>query len=148
MGCVFCGFASGKRKANKNRYPFIPIHKSKNIMSFLSIDFPAHEDGHTVIIPRKHFRYVEHIPKNILNELAGHAALISKMIRKSHKGCNILVNNGKCAGQYINHAHFHVIPRDPNDGIKIGRWKRKEISRKRFESLSKKFMEDLKETQR
>ena len=34
---------------------------------------------------------------------------------KPIKGFNLGVNLGKCAGQTINHCHFHLIPRRKND---------------------------------
>jgi histidine triad (HIT) family protein len=33
---------------------------------------------------------------------------------------NLIQNNGAYAGQLIFHSHFHLIPRFPDDGIKIG----------------------------
>ena len=143
MECIFCGFVSGKRKLNENGYPFIPLHKTKNTLSFLATDFPAHEDGHTLVIPKKHFKSVEDIPKKILHELAEHAVLASKIARKYHSGCNILINIGKSAGQYIYHAHFHVIPRDFNDNIKIEVWKLKKLPLKDFIILSEKLQKDF-----
>jgi len=61
----------------------------------------------------------------------------SKVVRRNHKGCNILLNNGKYAEQYIKHLHFHVIPRDRGDGLKLVSWKEKRLSKNKFEKLSK-----------
>ena len=139
MKCIFCEFVKGKRKASKDGYPFMPLHQTKHTISFLANDFPAHENGHAIVIPKKHFKNLEGIPSKILHELADHVKMASKIMRKSHKGCNILVNDGKCAGQYINHAHFHVIPRDYNDGIMIESWKRKKLPIEKYRSLSNKL---------
>jgi len=102
----------------------------------MAIDIPATEDGHLLVIPKKHFTYIEDLPKNILHELADHAALISKVLRKTHQGCNILINDGASAGQHIMHVHFHVIPRDKGDNIKIEVWKRRRMSKQNFIKLN------------
>ena len=142
MNCTFCDFIAGKRKIHDN-YPFIPINDAKNTISFLSTDFPAKQDGHILIISKKHFKNLDDVPKGILHELIDHVLFASKVIRKRHEGCNILLNNGKNAGQAIKHVHFHVIPRDADDGIKIESWKRRKVSIPEFKKVSLKFKKDF-----
>jgi histidine triad (HIT) family protein len=36
-------------------------------------------------------------------------------------GYNVLCNNGRAAGQLVEHLHFHIIPRNLGDGI-FERW--------------------------
>ena len=136
MNCLFCDFVSRKRKQHVDGLPFIPVNKTKHTLSFLSIDFPVRENAHLLIIPKNHFAYIEDIPKPVLNDLISHTALAAKIIKKSYGGCNVWVNNGKSAGQYIPHIHVHLISRDRSDKIKIMRWKRKNISEKQFKDLS------------
>ncbi len=33
-------------------------------------------------------------------------------------GLNVSMNNGKAAGQLVNHIHWHIIPRFQDDGFK------------------------------
>jgi histidine triad (HIT) family protein len=33
------------------------------------------------------------------------------------EGCNVLANEGRAAGQAVDHVHFHLIPRNPGDGL-------------------------------
>ena len=33
------------------------------------------------------------------------------------EGWNFLQNNGKVAGQAVGHVHFHIIPRNADDGL-------------------------------
>lgn len=136
MVCLFCDFVSGNKKSNMNGFPFIAIHHTKHTLSFLSTDFLSNEEGHILIIPKKHFEYIEEVPKLILNDLINHVSLASKITKKKHSGCNILVNNGKSAGQYIPHVHFHIIPRDEGDKIKIEVWKKGTISGEKFKKIS------------
>lgn len=143
MSCIFCDFVSGKRAKHTNGLPFKVLNETKNTISFLSVDFPATEDGHTLVIPKRHFENLWGMPKKILSELAWHVLLASKVIRNNHEGCNVLLNDGKSAGQYIMHAHFHIIPRDGDDDIRIELWKRKKLSLKRFEKLYNKLKKDF-----
>jgi len=141
--CVFCGFVSGEIKSHTNDIQFKPIHETKNTLSFLSIDFIAHEDGHTLVIPKKHYKNLEDIPNQILAEMMEHIKLIVKAIKKDHKGYNILLNNGKHAGQYIMHAHFHIIPRDKSDNIKIEKWKHQTVSSKEYERIRNRIINNM-----
>jgi histidine triad (HIT) family protein len=52
----------------------------------------------------------------------------------SAAGFHVLQNNDACAGQEIPHAHFHVIPRDPDDGFKLG-WRQGHYSDGQLEEL-------------
>lgn len=136
MPCLFCQFVAGKKKKSVNGFPFQILHQTKNTLSFLSTDIPANKGGHTLVIPKKHFKKIENIPKKVLHELIDHVQLTAKVLKKYHPGCNILLNNSKEAGQVIPHVHFHVIPRDKNDGIKVEIWKKAKINQKEFEKMS------------
>ncbi|MAF34280.1 hypothetical protein CMO91_00370 [Candidatus Woesearchaeota archaeon] len=139
MACLFCGFASGKKREHENGHPFMKLKETKNTLSFLSIDEPYHEEGHTLIIPKKHHKNFEDIPAKVRAELVEHAVKICKALRKRHGGCNFLLNNGRAADQYVPHCHLHVIPRDKKDHIKIEQWRRKPMSLKRFQELTLKM---------
>jgi len=146
MKCIFCDFASSKTNKHKNKYPFIKLHQTKHTFSFLSIDFIAHEDGHIIVTPNKHFKYFEELPKNILHDLSEHLSLAIRVTRKNHDGCNILLNDGKFAEQTVPHVHFHVIPRDKKDKIHIEPWKRKSLSLAKFKQLSSNLKKEFKRT--
>ena len=139
MNCMFCEFVSGKRKAHLNGLPFKALKETKNTMSFLSFEIPKAEDGHIIVTSKKHFFNLEDVPKLILHELIDHASLVSKVLREKHEGCNILLNDGKTAGQRVFHIHFHIIPRDKRDRIKIEVWKNRKLNKNDFEKLQNKY---------
>ena len=145
--CIFCDFITGKRKIQMNGLPFIPLKETKNTLSFLSMSFPEKEDGHILVIPKKHYVYVEDTPKNVRHELIDHTVLIAKTLRRTHEGCNILLNDGKSAGQCVFHMHYHIIPRDKGDEIKIEIWKNKKLSEKKFRELHKFIKKEIKKTE-
>ena len=55
---------------------------------------------------------------------------------------NILNNNGKLAGQLVNHVHFHIIPRNTGDGV-FNRWPSFRYAEGKIEALSKSIRENL-----
>jgi diadenosine tetraphosphate (Ap4A) HIT family hydrolase len=83
-------------------------------------------DGHTLIIPRTH---VSSIYQLSTREQAALWELVAEvrqrfLIDLKPDGFNIGVNDGLAAGQTVEHAHVHVIPRrngdvpDPRGGIR------------------------------
>ncbi len=143
MNCIFCAFGKGTQKTHANGFPFETLLTLKNTISFLSTDLPATEDGHVLVIPKKHFENMEDIPKNSLHELIDHVSLLTRVLRKTHSGCNILLNDGKSAGQRVFHTHFHVIPREKNDKIIIEKFKRKNLTKKEFITLHKVIKQEI-----
>ena len=51
-------------------------------------------------------------------------------------GYNLLCNNGKAAGQVIDHLHFHIIPRNSDDGV-FNRWPAFKYKKGRIEDIAK-----------
>ena len=148
MECIFCEFINKKKKQHRNNLPFLVLHESKNTISFLSADFPAKEDGHVLVIPKKHFEKIEEIPKYIQHELIEHVSLIIKTLRKNHEGCNFLLNDGTAAGQCVPHSHFHIIPRDKKDNITIEIWKSKKMNKDKFIRLHNTLKKEINRTKK
>lgn len=142
MDCLFCDFATGTRKKHINGMTFRKLHESKHALSFLSIDFPAAEAGHIIVIPKSHFYLIEDIPDNILFDLIKEVRVISSVLKIRNEGTNILLNNGETAGQKIPHAHFHVIARNKGDNIDLEQFQRKKISAKKFLALHNSLARD------
>jgi len=72
--------------------------------------------------------------------------LVTKVLRKTHQGCNIWLNDGKSAEQSILHVHFHIVPRDKPDGIKIKLWKRKKMKKEEFIKLHNRLKKKFEKT--
>lgn len=144
MDCIFCEFITRKRTKHLNGFPFKILNETKNTVSFLAIDFPSTEDGHVLVIPKKHFSNVEDIPKSTQHELIDHVSSIICAIRKNHESVNVLLNDGKSAGQCVFHSHFHIIPRDKGDKIKIEIWNRKKMTESEFLKLHQKIKKEIK----
>jgi len=110
--CIFC-------KIIKNQIPSTKVYESENFIGILDIN--PKSEGHTIIIPKKHFKdNILGMPSTLGTELLDAIKEISLNLIKEKKadGFNIIVNNGKSAGQIIFHTHIHIVPRKENDGLK------------------------------
>jgi histidine triad (HIT) family protein len=94
--CIFC-------KIVKKEIPAYVVYEDSNFLAFLSID-PL-SPGHTLIIPKEHYRWVWDVPN------AGEYFEISKKIaiaqRKAFDTDFIL---SKVVGEEVHHAHIWVFP--------------------------------------
>jgi diadenosine tetraphosphate (Ap4A) HIT family hydrolase len=83
-------------------------------------------DGHTLVIPRQHVTSIFDLKDAEQSALWKAVAHVRDILLREHApdGFNIGVNDGFAAGQTIEHAHVHVIPRrrddvpDPRGGIR------------------------------
>ena len=139
---LFSDFTSGL-KSHRNGYPFITLFETKNSVSFMSIDIPSKEDGHILVIPKRKYVDLSDIPNKTLGEMLYSIQKIGKALTINHGGYNILLNNGADAGQYIFHTHFHIIPRNYNDGVKIESWDHQNISVQKFIKLNKELKKQI-----
>ncbi len=107
--CIFC-------KIIEKSIPSKILFESDKNLAFLDI-FPVSK-GHTIVIPKNHYKNLEEIPNNELSELFEIVKRVSILIHKKLKfdGYNILQNNFRAAGQVVNHFHVHIIPRSKEDG--------------------------------
>lgn len=106
--CIFCKIVNGEIKS------YI-IEESNNFLVFLDIN--PHAPGHSLIIPKYHYERFENIPQEFGREFLEIAKRTILIIRKALETSdfNLGINNGSSAGQAVKHAHFHIIPRFPED---------------------------------
>ncbi len=109
--CIFCKIAKKEIKSDF-------IMESDNF--FAIYDARPKAQGHTLIIPKKHFVTLLDIPNKLGGELLEFTKKAAGNIldKKYGDGFNILMNNLQVAGQLVMHAHLHVIPRKEGDNIK------------------------------
>ncbi len=134
-----------RKKQQRMGYPFNPFYESKYSIAFMSIDIPNKENAHVLVVPKNRFKSFEDIPHEILHDLVETISVVGKAIKKSHEGYNVLLNNGWSAGQRIFHTHFHVIPRNEKDDIKIEIWKNKKLNKNEFIRLNDQIRGNIKE---
>ncbi len=110
--CIFCKIAKGEIKTDF-------VDQSDNFIAILDVR-PVSE-GHTLVIPKKHFVTLLDIPNKLGNELLEFTKRVAGKLldEKKGDGFNLVMNNLEVAGQVVMHAHIHIIPRKEDDGIKI-----------------------------
>ena len=114
-GCVFCDFISGNKKENINGLPFKPLEETCHSISFLAIDIPKKTKINVLVIPKKHYTFVEDVPDKIMLDLMKHSQKIIKALKKEYPGVNMILNDGWYANQRVPHVHFHLYPRKKGD---------------------------------
>ena len=103
--CIFCSIIEGKQ-------PAYVLEESEMFLVILDI-FPL-RPGHTLIIAKRHVKFIEDLTKNEREALIDLINKFSGKIKNSGlnvKATQIILNNGKEANQTIPHLHFHIIPR-------------------------------------
>ncbi|MBW2976710.1 HIT family protein [Candidatus Woesearchaeota archaeon] len=129
--CIFCKIVNGE-------IPSAKVYEDDAVISFLDI-LPANK-GHCLVAPKKHYETLLEIPDDLLAGMIQVAKRITRALSLSigNGSYNIIMNNGKAAGQLVSHAHFHVIPRFEGDRLRIA-WSHKKYTDKEMKSVQEKI---------
>lgn len=112
--CVFCKIMKGEIPADK-------VYEDNEFLGFL--DITPINPGHVLLIPKAHYENLYDLPDEVLIKMAPLIKKLAIAVKKgvSAEGINIGMNNEQPAGQLVNHAHFHIMPRFSSDGFR--HWK-------------------------
>lgn len=132
MDCIFCKIAKHKIKA------FI-VYEDEEVISFLDND-PINE-GHVLIIPKKHYLDADDIPIDLLLHITKISQQIIKSLKKIYKaeGYSIMQNGG--VFNDIGHYHMHIFQRNKNDGFN---WVYSNESKKISEEIATRIRKEIK----
>jgi histidine triad (HIT) family protein len=105
--CTFC-------KITRKEAPASIVYEDEKVVAFMSIR-PINV-GHTLIVPKKHYKNIYEIPKEEVAYLYKIVKKIAYAVQKAvdAEGIRIVQNNGEAAGQVIFHMHVHIIPMNKN----------------------------------
>ena len=108
--CIFCKIVSGQIPATK-------IYEDEVVIAFL--DIGPISDGHTLVMPRQHVEKAHSCPPELLGQIWTRLGKIAGAVASAvgADGYNVLCNNGRAAGQVVDHLHFHIVPRKTGDGV-------------------------------
>jgi histidine triad (HIT) family protein len=112
MDCIFCKIVNGEIPAEK-------IYEDGKFLAFLDIN--PNNPGHSLLIPKNHSDNLMATPEDDLADLIGRVPKIARAIGQAldYTAYNFIVNNGREAGQMVDHLHLHIIPRRAGDGLKL-----------------------------
>ncbi|MBD3250769.1 MAG: HIT domain-containing protein [Candidatus Pacebacteria bacterium] len=110
--CLFCQIIEGQKPAYK-------IYQDEQTLAFLDI-FPVAK-GHTLVVPKNHFQLVEEGSEQYLAAILPAAKKVAQHLKQklNWQAANLIINNGKAAGQVIPHLHLHIIPRYSDDQLEF-----------------------------
>lgn len=118
----FKELADRRRDEHLNGAEFEPLLELQSALAFLGLDVPYQQNAHVIIIPKERYIHFHKIPMETKMQMNDLATRIGETFQKHHGGYNLLLNNGRAAGQHFYHAHMHVIPRDLHDGVSVEVW--------------------------
>ena len=101
MDCIFC-------KIIKGDIPSYTIYENEYVKCFLDVNPLA--NGHTLIVPKKHFKDMYDIDEKYLYEINKASRVLLDLYDKKLKpnGYRFIQNNGVL--QEVKHYHMHLIP--------------------------------------
>lgn len=101
MDCIFCKIASGEIKAKT-------IQVTQEYVAFYDLNPQA--PVHVLIVPVKHIASLSAASDGDL-ELLGTLQIAAKKLAAELKldGFRLVLNNGKIAGQSVDHIHYHLL---------------------------------------
>ncbi|HEM5239366.1 TPA: HIT family protein [Streptococcus suis] len=111
--CIFCKIISGEIPASK-------VYEDDQVLAFL--DITQVTKGHTLVVPKEHYRNVLDMDKEAAARLFSVVPTIARQLKEKlgASGLNIVNNNEEAAGQTVFHTHIHLLPRFNNqDGLSI-----------------------------
>ena len=99
--CLFC-------KIIKGEIPSYKVYEDEDTLAFLDINPDSY--GHTLVIPKKHFKNYEDITLETIKKVNETGKIVFKKIKDNLKadGIRLVQNNGII--QDVPHYHIHIIP--------------------------------------
>jgi len=95
--CIFCQIVLGK-------LPCFKVYEDTEFLAFLDI-YPRVE-GHTLVIPKKHYRWVYDVPN-----FGNYWEVALKITKAMQKAFNPYFITYVTHGLEVLHAHIHILPR-------------------------------------
>jgi histidine triad (HIT) family protein len=128
--CIFCQIVEGK-------IPCYKVYEDEEFLGFLDISQIV--DGHTLLIPKKHVRWVWKI-----ENVGGFYKTAGRIVRKMQQVTGEEFVASVTLGMMIEHAHLHLLPKTEGnvqlvwDGWIKARGMRK-MESKKLKELAEKF---------
>ena len=101
MDCIFCKIINGE-------IPCYKVYENDDVLAFLDIN--PDSDGHTLVIPKKHFKDISDIDEDSLKNVMKGVRKVKEILESKLNidGITLIQNNGDV--QEVKHLHFHLKP--------------------------------------
>ena len=108
--CIFCAIVAGEVETSA-------VYADD--MTFAFMDLRQPNGGHALVEPRQHIPTLYDLDEVTSAALMRMVVLTARAVRKSLQpdGVSVWQSNGEAAGQEVPHVHFHVLARQPADGL-------------------------------
>ena len=108
--CVFCKIVRGE-------IPSAKVLETEHLLAFLDVS-PVNP-GHVLLVPKVHHATLADLPDDLAAEAGRLVPRLARAVRAATgaEGLNLVVNNGRAAGQTVDHGHWHLIPRFEGDPV-------------------------------
>lgn len=122
MECIFCKIAKGEMDS-------YTIYEDEIVKAYL--DIHPDSNGHTLIIPKKHYRDLDDIDEKTITHIMMVAKKVKKILENKlgMDGLTLIQNNGR--PQEVKHFHLHLKPAYEKNG-----------RRAKVENIYEKIMKD------
>lgn len=102
-------------KIIKKEIPSVQLYEDDQAIVIL--DIAPVSAGHALIISKEPYPTIDQCPNDLLAHLMAIVKQVDIKLKEKLKAdaTNIVINNGKAAGQEVPHLHIHVIPRYIDD---------------------------------
>lgn len=102
--CIFCKIINGE-------IPSFTIYEDDDFKVILDLS-PA-TVGHALVIPKEHSATLVDLSDEKASKILIVAKKVIEAMKKVHgfSNYNLIQNNGRLAGQTVDHFHLHLIPR-------------------------------------
>lgn len=109
--CIFCKIA-------RKEIPSYTLFEDEFTIAFLDIN-PV-RSGHSLVIPKNHTANIFEISSEDWSHVQETVRKTARALERAllADGINIMMNNREHAGQVVDHAHVHLIPRHQGDGLR------------------------------
>lgn len=93
------------------------VYEDSLVLAFL--DNNPNNLGHTLVVPKQPFVNIFDGPPDTMAHMMNVGQKIGQALVTTPlaTAVNLIMNNGADAGQEVFHAHLHVVPRLPDDGV-------------------------------
>lgn len=99
--CIFCKIISGQIPGKK-------VFENDHVIAIEDVSPKA--PVHVLVIPKTHVVTMdEQISPAVCTAMFEAVSDLKATVARNHSGFNIVVNNGKSAGQSVDHLHWHFI---------------------------------------